>query len=286
MSCPVSPTIFSAPLSKEFGANIYLKPEIFSVTKSYKDRIGPAAVAEAIQAGAKKVVVTSSGNQGLAIAHAAQAAGIPCLVLAVRDILPAYKQQLQCLGAQLELVPDMKVRSVRLHEREAEGWFALSVIPEDRGRRVQPGKRGYAAIAREIVEALGRAPDFLILPACFGDGSTGILRGFRELAAERGTGIPRFVMLRATYAEEVAFSITSDITTPEIAAALEATQGISMYFTNEEFLEAQRLGRREGLDLETAAAAPFLGLRKLAAQPGLPPGSDVVLLLTAVNRSF
>ena len=286
MSVPVSPTIFSAPLSKEFGAHIYLKPEIFSVTQSYKDRIGAAAVAEALQAGAKKVVVTSSGNQGLAIAHAAQAANIPCLVLAVRDILPAYKQQLQRLGAQLELVPDMKVRSVRLHEREAEGWFALSVIPEDRGRRVQPGKSGYAAIAREIVDALGRAPDILILPACFGDGSTGILLGFRELARARGTGIPRFVMLRATYAEHLAFSITSDITTPEIAAALEATQGVSMYFTNEEFLEAQRLGRQAGLDLETAAAAPFLGLRKLAAGPGLPAGSTVVLLLTAVNRTF
>ena len=285
MSVPVSPIIFSAALSKEFNAKVYLKPEIFSVTKSYKDRIGAAAVAEAIQAGAKKVVVTSSGNQGLAIARAAQAAGIPCLVLAVKDILPAYKQGLQRFGAQLELVPDMKVRSVRLHEREAEGWFPLSVIPEDRGKRVQPGKSGYAAIAREIVEALGRAPDYLILPVCFGDGCTGILLGFRELARERGTGIPKFVMVRATYAEDVAFSITSDRTTPEVAATLEATQGTSMYFTNAEFLESQRLGRAEGLDLEPAAAAPFLGLRKFAAAPGLPAGSVVVLLLTAVNRA-
>ena len=285
MSKPVSPTVFSPALSQEFNAQVYLKPEIFSPTGSYKDRIGAAAVAEALQAGARKVGVTSSGNQGLAIARAAQAAGIPCLVLAVRDILPAYQAELQRFGASLELVPDMKTRSVRLHEREAEGWFPLSVVPEDRGKRVQPGKSGYAAIAREIVEALGAAPDFLILPVCFGDGCTGILLGFRELARERGTGLPRFVMVRATYAEEVAFSITSDRTTPEVAEVLAATQGLSMYFTNGDFLESQRLARAAGLDLEPAAAGPFLGLRKLAAAPGLPPGSRVVLLLTAKDRA-
>ena len=285
MSKPVSPTVFSPALSQEFNAQVYLKPEIFSPTGSYKDRIGVAAVAEALQAGARKVGVTSSGNQGLAIARAAQAAGIPCLVLAVRDILPAYQAELQRFGASLELVPDMKTRSVRLHEREAEGWFPLSVVPEDRGKRVQPGKSGYAAIAREIVEALGAAPDFLILPVCFGDGCTGILGGFRELARARGTGIPRFVMVRATYAEDVAFSITSDRTTPEVAEVLAATQGLSMYFTNGDFLESQRLAPAAGLDLEPAAAGPFLGLRKLAAAPGLPPGSRVVLLLTAKDRA-
>ena len=285
MPAALSPTQFSATLSQECNAKVYLKPEIHSPTGSYKDRIGPAAVAEALQAGAKRVVLTSSGNQGLAIARAAQAAGLPCLVLAVRDILPVYKAGLLRYGASLELVPDMKARSILLHQKEAEGWFPLSVVPEDRGKRVQPGKSGYAAIAREIVDVLGAAPDYLILPVCFGDGCSGILLGFRELARERGTGIPKFIMVRATYAEDVAFSITADRTTPEVASTLEATQGISMFFTNTEFLESQRLARMEGLDLEPAAASPFLGLHKLAASPGIPPGSTIVLLLTAKNRA-
>jgi threonine synthase len=86
MSAPVSPTLFSPELSQEFGLRIFLKPEIHSPTGSYKDRLGPAAIAEALQAGAARVVVTSSGNQGLAIAHAARAAGIPCLVIATQHI--------------------------------------------------------------------------------------------------------------------------------------------------------------------------------------------------------
>ena len=226
MSTPASPTTFSPALSREFAAKVHLKPEIHGATGSYKDRIGPAAVAEALAAGAAKVVVTSSGNQGLAIAHAARAAGVPCLVLATQDILPVYQQELRRLGADLQLVPDMKARSALLHEKIAAGYFPLSVAPEDRGRAVQSGKSGYAAIAREIVAALGAAPDYLILPVCFGDGCSGILRGFAEMARERGTGIPIFIMARAKNTEEVAFSITADITTPEVATTLAATRGV------------------------------------------------------------
>ncbi|MGD9613120.1 MAG: PLP-dependent lyase/thiolase [Kiritimatiellia bacterium] len=284
MTAPLSPTTFDPELSRAFGLRIYLKPEIHSATGSYKDRLGPAAIAEALQAGATKVVVTSSGNQGLAIAHAARAAGIPCLVLATQHILPVYRDALRDLGADLQTVPDMPARTAALHEMIAAGWFPVSVAPEDRGQRTQPGKSGYAAIAREIVDALGAAPDFLILPVCFGDGCAGILLGFRQLARERGTAIPKFVMIRARSSEDVAFSITADATTPEVAATLEATRGVSMYFKNADFLEAQRLGREAGLDLEAAAAAPFLALRRYAADPGFPPGSVAVLLFTAKHR--
>lgn len=284
MSESVSPTIFSPELSKAFNARIFLKPEIHSATGSYKDRLGAAAIAEAVRAGATRVVVTSSGNQGLAIAHAARAANLPCLVIATRHILPVYRAALRDLGAELQVVPDMAARTAALHEKIAAGWFPVSVAPEDRGRRVQPGKGGYAAIAREIVEALGAAPDWLILPVCFGDGCAGILMGFRELARERGTGIPRFLMIRARSSEDVAFSITADLTTPEVAATLAATRGVSLFFENADFLEAQHIARQHGLDLEAAAAAPFLALRRHAAAPGFPPGSTIVLLLTAKNR--
>ena len=285
MTVPLSPTTFSSELSREFGIQVYFKPEIHSATGSYKDRLGPAAIAEAMQAGAAKVVVTSSGNQGLAIAHAARAAGLPCLVLATQHILPVYRDALRDLGAELQTVPDMAARTAALHAKIAEGWFPVSVAPEDRGQRTQPGKRGYAAIAREIVEALGAAPDFLILPVCFGDGCAGILLGFQQLARERGTAIPKFVMIRARSSEDVAFSITADATTPEVAATLAATAGVSMFFLNPDFREAQRLGREAGLDLEASAAAPFLALRKYAADPGFPPGSTVVLLFTAKHRA-
>lgn len=285
MTSPISPTLLNDRFTQEIGVPVYIKPEIFSATGSYKDRMATAAVEEARAAGASRVVLTSSGNQGVAIAHAAQAAGLPCLVVSTKHILPVYRDELKRLGAELELTPDMKGRSDRFHERVAEGWFPLSVVPEDRGKEIQAGKSGYAAIAREIVEALGKAPEFLILPSCFGDGSSGILKGFQSLAEERGTGIPRFFLLRAKSDVDIAYSITADITTPEVTWVEDTTGGRSLFYPHEDFVAAEKLAREEGFDVEPCSAIPLLAVRQLhAAKPDLFKDATIVLLMTARSR--
>ncbi len=45
MPAPLCSPQFSPALSKEFNAQIYLKPEIHSAPGSDKDRLGPATVA-------------------------------------------------------------------------------------------------------------------------------------------------------------------------------------------------------------------------------------------------
>jgi len=285
MTAPISPTLLNERLTQEIGVPVYLKPEIHSATGSYKDRMAAAAVEEAKAAGASRAVLTSSGNQGVAIAYAAKEAGLPCLVVSTKHILPIYREELERLGAELETVPDMQARSACFHEKVAEGYFPLSVVPEDRGKEIQAGKSGYAAIAREILEELGKAPEFLILPVCFGDGCSGILKGFQALAEERGTAIPRFILLRATSDVDIAYSITADITTPEVAWVEETTHGRSIFYQHEDFVEAERLARNEGLDLEPCAAIPLLAVQQLNAEdPDLFKNCTVVLLLTARNR--
>lgn len=285
MSEPISPTILSQCYTDLIGSPVYIKAEIHSPTGSYKDRMAAAAIEEALAAGADKVVLTSSGNQGLAIAHAAKKAGLSCLVVSTKHILPVYREELKRLGAGLELTEDMKTRSIRFHERVAEGWFPLSVVPEDRGKEIQAGKSGYAVIAREIVEALGQAPEFLILPSCFGDGCTGILKGFQALQEEKGTGIPRFFLLRATSDVDIAFSITADFTTPEVAYVEETTNGRSIFYQHDDFVEAEQLARKEGYEVEPCSAIPLLAVRRLhAEEPELFKDSTLVLLLTARAR--
>jgi len=285
MTTPISPTLLNERLTREIGVPVYLKPEIHSATGSYKDRMAAAAVQEAKAAGATRAVLTSSGNQGVAIAHAAKEAGLPCLVISTQHILPIYRKELEHLGTNLETVPDMPARSARFHEKVAEGYFPLSVVPEDRGKEIQAGKSGYAAIAREIVEELGEAPEFLILPVCFGDGCSGILKGFQALAEERGTRIPKFILLRATSDVDIAYSITADITTPEVAWVEETTGGRSLFYQTEDFEAAQKLAQEEGLDLEPCAAIPLLAVQQLnAMNPNLFKDCKIVLLLTARNR--
>jgi threonine synthase len=285
MTAPISPTLLNDRFTKEIGVPVYIKPEITSATGSYKDRMAAAAIEEAQAANASRVVLTSSGNQGVAIAYAAQKAGLPCVVVSTKHILPIYREELQRLGAELELTPDMKSRSDRFHERVAEGWFPLSVVPEDRGNKIQAGKSGYAAIAREIVEALGKAPEFLILPSCFGDGCSGILKGFQALQEERGTLIPKFILLRAKSDVDIAFSITANITTPEVASVEETTGGRSIFYQHEDFVAAEKLAKEEGFDVEPCSAIPLLAVQQLhAAEPDLFKDSTIVLLMTARSR--
>jgi len=285
MTKPISPTLLNDRFTKEIGVPVYIKPEIYSATGSYKDRMAQAAIEEAQAAGASRVVLTSSGNQGVAVAHAAREAGLPCLVVSTKHILPIYHEELKRLGAELELTPDMKSRSDHFHQRVAEGWFPLSVVPEDRGKEIQAGKSGYAAIACEIVDELGQAPEFLILPSCFGDGCSGILKGFQALKKERGTLIPKFILLRATSDVDIAFSITANITTPEVASVEETTSGRSIFYQHEDFVAAEKLAKEEGFDVEPCAAIPLLAVQQLhAAEPDLFKDSTIVLLMTARSR--
>lgn len=281
-----SPLFLSSRLSGETGAKVHLKLELYSATGSYKDRMASCAVADAIDAGASKVVVTSSGNQGLAIASASRAKGLSCTVLSTEGISPIYRTELLKQNAELVTLPDMSARSKKFRELVADGYFPLSVDPDDRGRTEQLGKRGYEAIAYETVETLGHSPDFFVMPVCYGDGVSGILRGFQNLSREKGTSVPWFFMVRATVKDgPIAYSIVTDRTTPEVTEVESQLLGESIFLNNDEFELSQKLGRDENLNLEAAAAGPLIALKKACQKlKNACENKSFVLLLTAVNR--
>jgi len=285
MTTPISPTILSPHYTETIGVPVYIKPEIHSPTGSYKDRMATEAIEESRAAGATKVVLTSSGNQGVAIAYAAQAVGMPCLVVSTKHILPIYREELNRLGAELELTPDMKSRSACFHERVAEGYFPLSVVPEDRGQLVQAGKSGYAAIAREIVDELGKAPEFLILPSCFGDGCTGIFEGLSD--SRRRTGNDHSKILSAAGHLGCGHRLFHHGGHHHAGSRLcrENANGRSIFYQHEDFVKAEQLAREEGFDVEPCSAIPLLAVQRLhAEEPDLFTNSTIVLLLTARSR--
>ncbi len=282
MSKHLSPTYLDQALSDHFGVRVYLKPEIYSATGSYKDRMAVFAVRRAVADGATRVVVASSGNQGYAIAHAARAAGLECVVVTTEDMLPFYRQAIRGVGATLQMAPAMESRAAVLQEVARAGYYPLSVSPEQRGPREQPGLEGYARMAEEMVEALGQPPNMLILPVCYGDGCAGMVRGFQRCAP---AALPRFLMVRARLPEgQLAYSIATNHTTPEVVRMEREHGAASIFLGDAEFAQAQQLAREAGLNLEAGAAGPFVALAKLAPEKALAPGAVVVLLLTAVDR--
>lgn len=287
MPSHLSPTLLNEKLSEEIGSSVYLKPEIYSLTGSYKDRLAASAIARAVKEGISKIVVASTGNQGLAVAAAAKLAGLPVAVVTTTDIPPYYKSALDSLGADINMVSDMEARTKRFEDLIEAGYYPLSVNPDHRDKKIQPGIEGYEDIAKEIVEVLGDIPDLMILPTCYGDGCTGILKGFRKVNGNYGGRVPKFLLVRAKIPDgSNAFSIATNRTSPQIKALETEVQAESLFFNNEQFLLAQQTAFSLNLKLEQAASGPLLALELIRKRGNaIRPNSSIVLLLTAIDRN-
>jgi threonine dehydratase len=100
-----TPILPSADLSHRLGVPVLLKMEHHQVTGSFKLRGAANAVAGLSQAERNKGVVgASTGNHGRALAHAAKAAGVRCIVC-MSTLVPANKvESIRALGAETRII--------------------------------------------------------------------------------------------------------------------------------------------------------------------------------------
>ncbi len=280
--------LFPSPeLSRQFGCSFFFLLEWAGPTGSHKDRWAPLAVAEAKRRGYGKIVVTSSGNQGVAAAAAANEQGIECVVVSYKLMLAAYRKMLKQLGATAILCADETRLVKQFRAYEKQGYFPLSLKGRERQFGVPVGTEGYHAIAREIVTNLRHEPDVVVVPTCFGDLAFGLLQGFFKLQ-ETGTikHIPRFILARARLPEgKKAYSIAlpRSTTTEAVREVLEATNGKSIFVTDRELVKAQKIIRMQvGTNPELASAAGLAAVQKL--DRGELTGQSVVAILTAKAR--
>lgn len=86
-----TPTLTSATLDAELGARVFLKPENLQKVGAFKARGACNAVMAMDEAAARRGVIThSSGNHGAALAWAARARGVACVVV-MPDSAPKVK---------------------------------------------------------------------------------------------------------------------------------------------------------------------------------------------------
>ncbi len=107
-----TPLIKLEKISKEVGAEIFLKGEFFNPLASVKDRIGKAMI-EAAEADGKLgpdsvVVEPTSGNTGIALAFVCAAKGYRCLLTMPETMSMERRVLLRLLGAELVLTPGPK----------------------------------------------------------------------------------------------------------------------------------------------------------------------------------
>lgn len=273
-------------------ADIYVKYEGTNPTSSFKDRGMTMAVTQAVAEGSKGIICASTGNTSAAAAAYAARAGITAYVL-----IPEGKI------AQGKLAQAMMYGAVTLQIRGNfdEGMQIVKDVAESAGvaivNSINPYRlQGQKTAAFEVVEALGRAPDYHCLPVGNAGNISAYWMGYTEYQQHGLCGqLPVMVGYQAAGASP--FVQGEMVDNPETLAtairigrpqswdkAWQAVKGSHGWFdglSDEDILAAQRaIAAHEGIFCEPASAASIAGVCRDLRSGKIPTGSKIVCTLT------
>jgi threonine synthase len=245
-----TPLIYSWRLSERVGrgCEVFVKNEGVNPTGSFKDRGMTVAVSKAMERGTNALICASTGNTSASAAAYATRAGISCVVI----------------------LPDDSLRIVRELGETGDFTIVNSINPD----RIA----GQKTAAFEIVDDLGDAPDFHLLPVGNAGNITAYWGGYREyFAKERSTRLPVMIGFQAIGAAPIfhdriigkpetiasAIRIGNPASWAQARAAIVDSQGGIDVVSDEDILAAQSwLAQHEGIFVEPASAASIAGLFK------------------------
>jgi threonine synthase len=166
--------------SHVFDRQVAFKLEYQNPTGSFKDR-GSAVISSLMLAHqVSQAVEDSSGNAGASFAAYAARAGLKAKIFIPESASGPKRAQIEAYGAQVVPVPGPRseaAEAVRQAAQQGSVYASHAYLPH--------GLLGYATIAYELVEQLGRSPGTVIAPAGQGNLILGIGRGFSVLKEAR-----------------------------------------------------------------------------------------------------
>jgi len=269
-----TPLVFCPRLSKRTDRVVFVKNEGVNPTGSFKDRGMTVAVSKAMERGATALICASTGNTSASAAAYAARGGISCVV-----ILPAGKiatgklLQAFAYGAKIVAIDGNFDEALRLVRELGEGGDVAIV------NSINPDRiAGQKTAAFEIVDVLGDAPDFHLLPVGNAGNITAYWAGYREYhALGRSTKLPAMIGFQAAGAAPIfynriveqpetvasAIRIGNPASWKQARAAITESHGAIDVVSDEEILAAQTwLAQHEGIFVEPASAASIAGLFK------------------------
>src|SRR5438105_3160377 len=271
-----TPLIYCPQLSERVdrGCEVFVKNEGVNPTGSFKDRGMTVAVSKALERGARAIICASTGNTSASASAYAARAGISSVV-----ILPAGKiatgklLQAFAYGAKIVAIDgnfDDALRIVRELGESGDFVIVNSINPD----RIA----GQKTAAFEIIDEMGDAPDFHLLPVGNAGNITAYWTGYREyLARENSTKLPAMIGFQAAGAAPIfhnrivekpetiasAIRIGNPASWKQARAAIAESRGAIDVVSDQQILEAQAcLAKREGIFVEPASAAAITGLFK------------------------
>lgn len=278
---------------------LYIKDDGLNPTSSLKDRASAMAVAKAIEAGAKVIGCSSTGNAASSLAGNAAAAGLKTYIFVPSRAPKGKIAQLITFGANVISVDVSYEDTFRISAEAIKkwGWY-------NRNAAINPYlSEGKKTVSLEIGEQLNwKCPDYVAVSV--GDGCTiaGVWKGFKDLyELNLIDKLPRLISVQAsgccpinravaekkpwypmeenTLADSIAVGVPRN---PDKAInAIVESNGIVVNVTDEEIMAAQKLlGTSCGVFGEPAGVTGTAGLKKACELGLIPKDATVVSIVT------
>nr|WP_245916556.1 threonine synthase [Nocardioides gansuensis] len=287
-----TPLVHSEWLSGLTGGDVWLKIEGDNPTGSFKDRGMTAAISVAVHEGAKAVVCASTGNTSASMAAYAARAGLTPIVLVPEGKIAAGKMAQAIMhGAEILMVRGNFDDCLRMSRGLAD-HYPVALVNSVNPVRLE----GQKTASFEVVDRLGDAPDYHLLPVGNAGNISAYWLGYKQYAAlGRASRKP---VMRAFQAEGAAPLVTGKpFPHPETKAtairignpaswkladaAAAESGGRFAALSDEAILSAQReLARRDGVFVEPASAAGVAGMLSELDAGESYAGATVVITVT------
>ncbi|MEN9725687.1 MAG: hypothetical protein RL434_53 [Pseudomonadota bacterium] len=293
------------------GVQIFAKFEGLNPTGSFKDRGMTMAVTQAVAEGTRAIICASTGNTSASAAAYAARAGIRCFVLIPEGKIALGKlAQAMIQGSVVIQIKGNFDDGMRIVKDMADA-APVAIVNSINPYRLQ----GQKTAAFEIVDALGRAPDYHCIPVGNAGNISAYWTGFSEYAGIKpktaacayctdtcafpfpAVTDARPVMVGYQAAGSAPFIAGHPVAEPETIAtairignpqswdlawaAVRESGGWFDALTDEEILKAQRLlAETEGVFCEPASAISVAGLLRDIERGKIREGSLITCTLT------
>ena len=295
-----SPLYEAYNLEKHFGLKkLYIKDDGQNPSGSSKDRASGVAVLKALEAGAKTIACSSTGNAASSCACQAAHMGLPAVIFVPKRAPIGKVTQISLYGATLVSV-DGDYKAAFTLSKEAikkYGWY-------NRNAAINPFMiEGKKTVSMEIAEQLNFEPTDWVAVSV-GDGCTvgGVYKGFAEfyklglikripkILGVQSTGCEPFVIaaknnepLKEADENTIADSIAVGIPRNPIKAlnAIKLSNGAWISVPDSDIIRASALlGKTEGIFGEPAGVAAIAGIEKAIKEGIIKPSETVTMIVT------
>lgn len=280
--------------------SVHIKNECLNPTGSFKDRIAAMVVAKALEAGARTMVLVSSGNMAVSAAAYGALAGLRTVVIVSPSVRRERIVQIAMYGADVLRVKGTSADRLGLCLSAADrfGWY-------NGNSPYNPyGPYGAKTISYEIFRQAGRGGfDWIISPVGFGCNIVGNWKGFEDLFRLGLIGrLPRFAAVQTEGSpslvrafeqglaeavpglqETVAGGLSQVVTLNSVLAlkALRETDGAAVAVSDQELISSiPRLAREAGIYAEPSGVAAVAGLDRLVKRGTIRKTDRVLLLIS------